>query len=29
MQFDWTYFFSLFSMPAFWHACLVVIELSA
>ena len=29
MQFDWTYFFSLFSMPAFWQACLLVVELSA
>ncbi|MGQ1887828.1 amino acid ABC transporter permease/ATP-binding protein [Serratia marcescens] len=29
MQFDWSYFISLFSMQAFWHACLVVIELSA
>ncbi|MDY7530901.1 amino acid ABC transporter permease/ATP-binding protein [Pseudomonas sp. Bout1] len=29
MQFDWSYFVSLFSMRAFWDACLVVIELSA
>ncbi|NWD68744.1 amino acid ABC transporter permease/ATP-binding protein [Pseudomonas gingeri] len=29
MQFDWPYFFSLFSMPAFWQACVTVIELSA
>ena len=29
MQFDWVYFISLFSMSAFWKACLVVIELSA
>ena len=29
MQFDWSYFFSLFSMGAFWEACLVVVELSA
>lgn len=29
MQFDWMYFISLFSMPAFWKACVVVIELSA
>ncbi|VVO08283.1 amino acid ABC transporter permease/ATP-binding protein [Pseudomonas fluorescens] len=29
MQFDWSYFFSLFSMSSFWHACVTVIELSA
>lgn len=29
MIFDWAYFFSLFSMPVFWRACLTVIELSA
>ncbi|NWE72614.1 amino acid ABC transporter permease, partial [Pseudomonas gingeri] len=29
MQFDWPYFFSLFSMPAFWQACVTVVELSA
>ena len=29
MQFDWMYFISLFSMSAFWEACLVVVELSA
>ncbi len=29
MQFDWSYFVSLFSMPAFWQATLTVIELSA
>ncbi|SDI20176.1 amino acid ABC transporter permease/ATP-binding protein [Pseudomonas panipatensis] len=29
MQFDWSYFFSLFSLPAFWKACVTVIELSA
>lgn len=29
MQFDWSYFVSLFSMGSFWEACLVVIQLSA
>ncbi|EIK94207.1 amino acid ABC transporter ATP-binding protein [Pseudomonas sp. M47T1] len=29
MQFDWSYFLSLFSMPAFWEASVTVIELSA
>ncbi len=29
MQFDWSYFISLFSMPAFWQACITVVELSA
>ncbi|WPP00537.1 amino acid ABC transporter permease/ATP-binding protein [Pseudomonas sp. HR96] len=29
MVFDWSYFFSLFSMPAFWQASLTVVELSA
>ncbi len=29
MQFDWSYFISLFSMPAFWQASLTVVELSA
>ncbi|WP_027350908.1 amino acid ABC transporter permease/ATP-binding protein [Halotalea alkalilenta] len=29
MLFDWGYFVSLFSMPAFWRASLTVIELSA
>lgn len=29
MQFDWSYFFSLFSMSDFWEACITVIELSA
>ncbi|WP_435609428.1 amino acid ABC transporter permease/ATP-binding protein [Pseudomonas knackmussii] len=29
MQFDWSYFFSLFSLPDFWKACVTVIELSA
>lgn len=29
MQFEWSYFFSLFSLPSFWHACVTVIELSA
>lgn len=28
MVFDWTYFFSLFSMYSFWRACVVVIFLS-
>ena len=28
MQFDWSYFFSLFSMSDFWAASLTVIELS-
>ncbi|MFV3411489.1 amino acid ABC transporter permease/ATP-binding protein [Pseudomonas nitroreducens] len=28
MQFDWSYFFSLFSLPDFWKACVTVIELS-
>lgn len=29
MQFDWSYFFSLFADSAFWQACVTVIELSA
>ena len=29
MQFDWSYFISLFSMSSFWEASLTVIELSA
>jgi len=29
MQFEWSYFFSLFSVPDFWEACITVIELSA
>ena len=29
MQFDWSYFFSLFSLPDFWKACVTVIQLSA
>ncbi|MFW0758295.1 amino acid ABC transporter permease/ATP-binding protein [Pseudomonas sp. H11T01] len=29
MQFDWTYFFSLFADSAFWQACVTVIELSS
>ncbi|EJM37632.1 amine acid ABC transporter, permease protein, 3-TM region, His/Glu/Gln/Arg/opine family [Pseudomonas sp. GM33] len=29
MQFDWSYFFSLFSLPDFWNACVTVIQLSA
>jgi polar amino acid transport system permease protein len=29
MQFDWSYFFSLFSLPSFWQACVTVIQLSA
>ncbi|HWV08016.1 MAG TPA: amino acid ABC transporter permease/ATP-binding protein [Pseudomonas sp.] len=29
MQFEWSYFFSLFSMPAFWLACWTVVKLSA
>ncbi|UXJ55622.1 amino acid ABC transporter permease/ATP-binding protein [Pseudomonas citronellolis] len=29
MQFDWSYFFSLFSLPDFWKACVTVVELSA
>jgi len=29
MQFDWSYFFSLFSMPSFWQASVTVVELSA
>ncbi|MFJ2363605.1 amino acid ABC transporter permease/ATP-binding protein [Pseudomonas sp. NPDC087697] len=29
MQFDWTYFFSLFADSAFWQACITVIELSS
>lgn len=28
MTFDWAYFFSLFSLGAFWHACITVVELS-
>ncbi|NDL63221.1 amino acid ABC transporter permease/ATP-binding protein [Acerihabitans arboris] len=28
MIFDWTYFFSLFSMRSFWQACVTVVELS-
>jgi len=28
MPFDWPYFFSLFSVGAFWRACLTVIQLS-
>lgn len=28
MTFDWAYFFSLFSLGAFWHACVTVVELS-
>jgi polar amino acid transport system permease protein len=29
MQFDWSYFFSLFSLPSFWQACVTVVQLSA
>ncbi|WP_397450051.1 amino acid ABC transporter permease/ATP-binding protein [Pseudomonas sp. NA-150] len=29
MLFDWSYFFSLFSVSDFWEACITVIELSA
>ncbi|MCW8277439.1 amino acid ABC transporter permease/ATP-binding protein [Pseudomonas sp. PCH199] len=29
MQFDWSYFFSLFSLPDFWKACVTVVQLSA
>ncbi|MDY7563263.1 amino acid ABC transporter permease/ATP-binding protein [Pseudomonas sp. 10B1] len=29
MQFEWPYFFSLFSVSDFWEACITVIELSA
>ncbi len=29
MHFDFSYFLSLFAFPAFWQACLTVIELSA
>jgi polar amino acid transport system permease protein len=29
MQFDWSYFFSLFSVSDFWESCVTVIELSA
>lgn len=29
MQFDWSYFFSLFSVSDFWESCITVIELSA
>jgi polar amino acid transport system permease protein len=28
MAFDWAYFFSLFSVQAFWQACLTVVQLS-
>ena len=28
MQFEWSYFFSLFSLADFWKACVTVIELS-
>ncbi len=28
MTFNWAYFFSLFSMNAFWQACVTVVELS-
>ncbi|MBX8519482.1 amino acid ABC transporter permease/ATP-binding protein [Pseudomonas cichorii] len=28
MAFDWAYFFSLFSVSAFWKACLTVVQLS-
>ena len=29
MPFEWSYFFSLFSMPAFWAACWTVVKLSS
>lgn len=29
MQFEWSYFFSLFSMADFWKSCITVIQLSA
>ncbi|VVN90981.1 amino acid ABC transporter permease/ATP-binding protein [Pseudomonas fluorescens] len=29
MQFDWSYFISLFSLPDFWKACVTVVQLSA
>ncbi|MCQ9425032.1 amino acid ABC transporter permease/ATP-binding protein [Pseudomonas sp. LJDD11] len=29
MAFDWAYFYSLFSVGAFWKACLTVVQLSA
>ncbi|VVP79328.1 Vitamin B12 import ATP-binding protein BtuD [Pseudomonas fluorescens] len=29
MQFDWSYFYSLFSLPDFWKACVTVVQLSA
>ncbi|MFP6847933.1 MAG: amino acid ABC transporter permease/ATP-binding protein [Pseudomonas sp.] len=28
MSFEWNYFFSLFSLPAFWSACWTVVKLS-
>jgi len=28
MQFEWPYFFSLFSLSDFWKACITVVELS-
>lgn len=28
MQFEWPYFFSLFSVSDFWKACITVVELS-
>jgi hypothetical protein len=29
MEFDWGYFFSLFSVGAFWQACVTVIVVSS
>lgn len=29
MEFDWGYFFSLFSVGAFWQACITVIVVSS
>ena len=29
MPFEWSYFFSLFSMPSFWAACWTVVKLSS
>ena len=29
MEFDWGYFFSLFSIGAFWQACVTVIVVSS
>lgn len=29
MEFDWGYFFSLFSVGAFWQACVTVVVVSS